>query len=99
MPVFQRSPGVLHETVDEQTVLIDAEGTELITLNRVGSLVWGQLDGHCGASVIADELAREFPSVQRERIRDDIERFLEELRRENLIAEVDRAEDDAGPGS
>jgi hypothetical protein len=99
MPVFQRTPGVLHETLDEQTMLIDAEGTELITLNRVGSLVWGKLDGHCGASAIADELARQFPSIERERLRDDIEAFLEELERENLIVAVDQAEGDAGQGS
>ena len=39
--IVQRRPGVTSEVVDGQAVLIAPAGKEVITLNAVGTLVWG----------------------------------------------------------
>lgn len=40
----QRAAGVTSEVVDGQAVLVAASGKEFITLNPVGTLIWGALD-------------------------------------------------------
>ncbi len=41
----RRSPNVTYETIDGRAVLVDVAGTELITLNPVGTLVWNVPSG------------------------------------------------------
>jgi len=91
MGVLRRSPNVLYDLLDERAVLIDAQGTELITLNRVGTVVWQALDGERSPVQIADELAGLFEDVDRRRISTDVEAFLDELRRLGLVAEASDA--------
>jgi len=87
MGALARNPSVLYEQLDDRALLIDAEGTELMTLNLVGTLVWEALDGHRDADVIAAELASRFPQVPPERIEADVRAFLGELRREDLVVD------------
>ena len=44
MPTFSRAPGVLSEVIDDRALLVSADGGEVITLNPVGTLVWGALE-------------------------------------------------------
>jgi hypothetical protein len=41
----RRSPNVTYETIDGRAVLVEVAGTELITLNPVGILVWNAPSG------------------------------------------------------
>src|SRR5437867_1942294 len=59
----RRAAGVSYEVVDHQAVLIDPDGTELITLNPVGTRIWEELDGGRGTSELATDLLPSFDGV------------------------------------
>ena len=63
----------------DRAVLLDASGTELITLNPVGSLVWNELDGVRGPAELAAALHDRFTGVSLDELRADIAEFLDEL--------------------
>ncbi len=86
----KRSARVTYEIVDDQAILIDGEGRELITLNPVGTLVWVALDGTVTEQGLVEILASRFPEVERSRLAADIDTFLSELRELDLLEESDR---------
>lgn len=81
----RRSPNVTYETIDGRAVLVDVAGTELITLNPVGTLVWNALDGERDAAALADDLVGNFEDVTRGELERDIIDFLSELARSQLV--------------
>jgi hypothetical protein len=89
MRTFRRTPGVIHDLLDDRPVLIDALGTELITLNHVGGLVWQSLDGTRDSTAVAAQVAERFQGVEPALITRDVELFLDELRRLGLVEETD----------
>src|ERR1700722_7677728 len=88
MPVFDRTPGVLFDRLDERAVVIDARGTELITLNQAGRVVWEALDGRRDTEAIAQELRTRFSDTDPRRVGEDVKSFLSELERLNLVVAV-----------
>lgn len=79
------------EVVDGRAILIDGQGTELITLNPVGTLVWNALDGERDSGQLAKDLVATFDGVTAEQLEGDINAFLEELRSSGLVVEADAA--------
>ena len=69
-------------------MLVDPSGTELLTLNPVGTLVWEALDGNSGVEELVDRLLPQFVDVSREELEQDIGDFLEELASSELIVEA-----------
>jgi hypothetical protein len=88
MTGLRRASEVYFEVVEDKAVIVDPAGTELLTLNHVGTIVWQALDGERDESSITDELATRFPDVPRATLEADVRRFLAELEGVNL---VDRA--------
>ena len=86
---LRRSPEVTFEIVDGRAILIDAKGTELITLNPVGTLVWNALDGQRDAGAVADHLLPGFEGVTRSQLEADVVKFLGEMSDEGLVVEAD----------
>ena len=88
---WKRSPDVVYETIDDQAVLLDADGTELITLNAVGTLVWEALDGRRDVDELATALLGRFDGVTHAQLLGDIEAFLAELQASALVTPGDDA--------
>ncbi len=85
--MLRRSPRVTYELVDDQAVLVDPEGRELLTLNAVGALVWEAMDGTRDQSQVVDILAERFSSVERDQIEEDVRAFVAELVSSGLATE------------
>lgn len=81
----RRSPAVTYEIVDGRAMLIDAAGTEIITLNPVGSLVWSALDGKRDVAALADHLLAALDGVTRVELERDITDFVTELASSQLV--------------
>jgi hypothetical protein len=73
--------------VDERAMILRPTGTEILTLNPVGSLVWEALDGTLDVDGLTDRLLPEFDDVSREVLRADISGFVAELQASGLIVE------------
>ena len=85
----RRSPDVIHEAVDGRTMLVSPDGSELISLNTVGTMVWELLDSGAGAHDLATQLHPRFDDVTIEDLERDIDAFLESLREQGLVQETD----------
>lgn len=69
----------------DRAVLLDSNGTELITLNPVGSLVWNAIDGWTDRASLVTRLGEQFPEIPTDQIVGDVEEFLDELRAAGLV--------------
>jgi hypothetical protein len=85
MAPLRRTSDAYFEVVEDKAVIVDPAGTELVTLNHMGTLVWQALDGERDEASITDELAVRFPEVSRETVEADVRRFLAELDDVNLL--------------
>ena len=79
MAPLRRTGDAYFEVVEDKAVIVDPAGTELLTLNQVGTIVWHLLDGQRDEASITGELAARFPEVPRETLEADVRRFLSEL--------------------
>ena len=68
-------------------MLLDQSGTELITLNPVGTLVWQALDRPGDVHTIARQLSVTFPDVAVEQLETDAAGFLDELAAAGLVVD------------
>jgi hypothetical protein len=84
---FRRADEVLFETFEDRAVLLDSEGTELFTLNPVGTLVWQALDEPDDVSGLADRVLPQLQGVTRQQLQKDIETFLAEMKDLGLVVE------------
>ncbi len=84
--MISQSSSVVFEVVDGRAVLVDPSGSELITLNPVGSMIWDALAEPTDVDAIADRLLPEFEDVTHEQLHGDIVAFVEELNELGLLA-------------
>jgi hypothetical protein len=87
--MFARIDGVTAERSGERTVVLDASGTVLSTLSRVGTLVWEALPGD--RSDLLGHLRELFPEVDPAVLEGDLDAFIDELVAVELIVRVDAA--------
>jgi hypothetical protein len=86
---LRRAEECQYDVVQGRAIIIDRDGTELITLSPVGTLVWDALDGTRDESAIVAELADRFPDVPRPQINEDVRAFLQELETLELLGGAD----------
>jgi hypothetical protein len=85
MAGLQRSADAYFEVVDDKAVIVDPAGAELLTLNRVGTIVWHALDGERDETAIVEQLAARYPDVPRDTLSADVHTFVVELKGANLL--------------
>jgi Coenzyme PQQ synthesis protein D (PqqD) len=81
----------MFEMSGDRAVLLDASGSELITLNAVGSIVWNAMDTPIDMATLAAKLGETFPDVPLDQLRADVEEFVGQLRSAGLVV-VDDAD-------
>ena len=78
------TPKVAHQTIDQETIIIDFESGAYYSINGVGSLVWESVAKGMSVKQIIDLITQRY-SGQREIIEQEVKDFLEELRNETLL--------------
>jgi len=86
---YARNDDVMAERSGARTVVLDAHGSNLLTLSPVGALLWDQLP--CGVPEAVSYLGGKFPDVAEETLIDDVSAFFAELLANSLIIEIDAA--------
>ncbi len=89
-----RKEGVTFEDSGETVVILDESGSELTSLNPVGSVIWHAFDGQRDVRQLAADLVGRFDGVSEEQLAVDIEAFVAELAEADLV-DVGRPEADA----
>jgi hypothetical protein len=75
---MRRADHVIWEVTGSRAVLLDPDGSELITLNPVGTIVWDAIDG-LPPDAIADLVHPHFEGVTKEQLTTDVRAFLDDL--------------------
>ena len=70
---------MLSDVVDGRAVLIGPGGREVVTLNKVGSVVWDWLSGPRSETELVDLVVERFAGVDRPAAANDVAAFLAEL--------------------
>ncbi len=84
---YTRSDRVIAERSGERTVVLDADGTTLTTLNPIGSMLWDLLP--CDVDGAVSYLVAQFPDVAENVLVADVTAFFDELVTNSLIIEID----------
>ncbi len=86
MKLPRAKPSVIFRTLAEGGLLFSTEDEVYLSLNLVGSQIWRLLPPACGTlEEIVARLAREYPDVPVETIRQDVLDLLEDLNRHGLL--------------
>jgi hypothetical protein len=78
------TPGVVHQTVDNEAILINLETGVYYSLNTTGSAIWNWLAKFAAVSQVSNSLASHY-SVPTDSITPQIEQFIQSLVTEGLI--------------
>lgn len=81
----RRREGVSFEPSGESVVILNADGTEMTTLNPVGSLIWQALDGERDTPALAQGLIAHFDGVTIDQLERDIAEFIADLVSADLV--------------
>jgi hypothetical protein len=82
---YQRADGLTWDDAAERVVILDADGSTIITLNPVGSLLWKQLDGERTRDDLVAHLSAVFPDVPEAQLSQDVQDFIDQLAEEGLL--------------
>ncbi len=85
---FRRVDNVVLQVVDERAFLLDEQGSEMIVLNAVGTMVWAALDEPRDAGAIAASLQDRFDDVTLAQLEGDVRDFLDELAELGLVVPI-----------
>jgi hypothetical protein len=72
---FSAREGLVAESIEGDTVILDLDGDEYFTLNEVAGAIWPLLEEGADIDELVDEVTNKY-EVDSERAREDVETFL-----------------------
>ncbi|GKS57778.1 hypothetical protein YTPLAS18_13050 [Nitrospira sp.] len=87
--VLTHSCDVQFTVLDDEAVLLNLTNGHYYTLNRVGTMIWGSLDGRRPLNDTLDQLCKQF-EVDRGRAHDDLVALVVRMEHEGLLQEERR---------
>ena len=82
---YRRADGVLSEVIGDKAALVNPEGTELLTLNPVGTLVWEALPEAGNIDELVARVTGACGDAPADQVAADVSAFLAELRDLGLV--------------
>lgn len=73
----------------ERSIVYHPELRKAVVLNPVGSWLWDQLECPIGEEGLRERLRQRFPEVPEERLRNDVESFVQHLLSEGVLKRLD----------
>jgi Coenzyme PQQ synthesis protein D (PqqD) len=78
------APGVIHETIDHEVVIINLDTGTYYSLEGTGEEIWTLLDQGMATEAVPEALLERYEAELLE-IRASVDRFVDELRSESLV--------------
>ena len=85
-----KNPATPARIIEGEAVIVSPFDSKLHTLNEVGTFIWERADGSTELDQIVDELCQTF-DIDRERARQDAERFVESCLEKQVMLRADEA--------
>lgn len=86
-----RAPGVAFRVVDGEALIVDGRLGKIYSLNPVGSVLWGMVDGRTSMQEMVSALSAQF-DVDRQQAYEDLAVFVGELEAKGLLESIERTE-------
>ncbi|GJM37534.1 MAG: hypothetical protein DHS20C19_09010 [Acidimicrobiales bacterium] len=78
MSVFRRAPDAVEMEIDDTLVVVDPASEQMVTLNGVAGRIWAELAEPTGIDALVTAAGAAYPTVDPDRIRDDVAGFLDD---------------------
>ena len=86
---YDRNRDIVFREEDEGAFLFDPDSGNLKYLNLTGKETFSMLDGEKDIGQLTTELQQQYPDIEPEQIRKDLEDFVKVLEMNNFILSVD----------
>jgi hypothetical protein len=86
---YDRNRDIVFREEDDGAFLFNPDSGNLKYLNLTGKETYAMLDGKKDIGQLTTELQEQYPDVESQQIRKDLEEFLEALKMNNFIQPVD----------
>lgn len=83
--LVERAPGTASEVVGTRSLVVDAEGRQVLTLSPTGSMVWDAIDGTRDVAALAQLLVDRTTGGSIEQAERDVAAFVAALLDANLV--------------
>lgn len=92
LQIFRKSGNIVSRDIAGETILVPVRGKladmqNIFSLNPVARYIWDQIDGKSTLSEVRSRIIKNF-SVSAERADEDLNGFIDELQKANLIFEI-----------
>ena len=77
---------ILWKVVDGEAVVVNPERDNFVYFNKTGTQIWELLAENYSVEEILEKLSKEYKAPQK-KIQEDFEKFVEDLRKKELIDE------------
>lgn len=88
---YQRTPNVTESVVGSKRILYHPLHKKAVVLNATGSWVWAQLSQPANLDSLAGRLHKEYPGTPAEQLQTDLQTYLNELLRQEVVELLPRA--------
>lgn len=89
--IYARDPGVPHQKLDEETIVVDPRSREVHLLNETAARIWELLETSSSVDELVEALSDEYEGAPPEELRREVEAFLADLSARGLLASRGRA--------
>jgi len=76
--------------IEEETVVMDMESGYIHSLDDVGTVIWGLFDDYQKVEEVLKELKRTYPGVKEKTLKKDLNNFIKELQKKELLISVEK---------
>jgi hypothetical protein len=83
------APTVVSETIDGEVIVIHLEQGSYFSLRESAAELWTLVENGSAPEAMVETLATRYPQASREEVARETARFLDELRREDLVVDAD----------
>jgi len=87
LQIFIRSPELVEQIIDGDTVLLDKAAGQIHQLNATASTIWKACDGKTSIGDIAEQIAAKY-DIDVELALVDVEKTIQQLETQNLIQPI-----------
>ncbi len=87
MQIFVKSPELIEQVIDGETVVLDKVAGLIHQLNATASTIWTACDGKATVDNIAEQIARQY-GIDIELARADVETTFQQLVEQKLVQAI-----------
>ena len=81
----EKSSAIPNRKIENESIIIDVSGENLVYLNETGSRIWDEIDGQKSISAIAEIISNDY-EVDYKNVVTDVENILNQLLSKNVIS-------------